>query len=120
MTHRLYSTGGERPAALLALADGTLWHGKGFGAVGDRAGEVVFNTSMTGYQEVLTDPSYCGQIVTFTYPLQGNYGVNAADAESEQIRAQAMVCREICEAPSNWRSEGRLQDLLEKRGVPGI
>jgi carbamoyl-phosphate synthase small subunit len=81
---------------------------------------VVFNTAMTGYLEVLSDPSYCGQIVTFTYPLLGNYGVNREDFESDRLRAQAMVCREVCDAPSNWRSSGRLADLLEERGVPGL
>ena len=75
---------------------------------------------MTGYQEVLSDPSYCGQIVTFTYPLIGNYGVNAEDWESDRFRAQGMVCREVSEWPSNWRSAGRLEDWLEERGVPGI
>src|SRR5436309_14786612 len=75
---------------------------------------------MTGYQEVLSDPSYCGQIVTFTYPLLGNYGVNDEDWESDRLRAQGVVCREVCEAPSNWRSTGRLEDLLAERGVPGI
>src|SRR5205814_427289 len=109
-----------RPPAVLALEDGRIFRGEAFGAPVEATGEVVFNTSMTGYQEVLTDPSYCGQIVTFTYPLMGNYGVNSADVESERVRAQAMVCREICETPSNWRSEGRLQDLLAERGVPGI
>src|SRR5436309_4672532 len=109
-----------RPPAILALEDGRVFRGEAFGALAETTGEVVFNTAMTGYQEVLSDPSYCGQIVTFTYPLMGNYGVNGSDWESEQIRAQAMVCREVCEVPSNWRAEGRLQDLLEQRGVPGI
>jgi len=105
---------------MLALEDGRVFRGRGFGAAVETCGEVVFNTSMTGYQEVLTDPSYCGQIVTFTYPLLGNYGVNAEDWESGSLRAQAMVCREICETPSSWRSQGRLQDLLAERSVPGI
>ncbi len=110
----------RRPPATLALEDGRIFRGEGFGAAVETCGEVVFNTAMTGYQEVLSDPSYCGQIVTFTYPLMGNYGVNDEDWESTGIRAQAMVCREACETPSSWRARGRLEDLLEARGVPGI
>jgi len=110
----------RRPPAILALEDGRVFRGESFGAPAETTGEVVFNTAMTGYQEVLSDPSYCGQIVTFTYPLLGNYGVNDEDWESDRVRAQAMVCREVCEVPSNWRSRGRLEDLLEARGVPGI
>ena len=108
------------PPAILALEDGRVFHGAAFGAQAETTGEVVFNTGMTGYQEVLTDPSYCGQIVTFTYPLLGNYGVNPEDWESAALRAQAVVCREVCETPSNWRSRGRLQDLMAEHGVPGI
>ncbi|HEY3215693.1 MAG TPA: glutamine-hydrolyzing carbamoyl-phosphate synthase small subunit [Candidatus Eisenbacteria bacterium] len=110
----------RRPPALLALEDGRVFRGESFGARAETTGEVVFNTAMTGYQEVMSDPSYCGQIVTFTYPLIGNYGVNAEDWESDRVRAQAMVCREVCEHPSNWRSSGRLEDLLERHDVPGI
>jgi carbamoyl-phosphate synthase small subunit len=110
----------RRPPALLALEDGRIFQGESFGARVETTGEVVFNTAMTGYQEILSDPSYCGQIVTFTYPLLGNYGVNGEDWESERLRAQGMVCRDVCEQPSNWRSTGRLQDLLEEKGVPGI
>jgi carbamoyl-phosphate synthase small subunit len=110
----------RRPPALLALEDGRVFRGESFGARAETTGEVVFNTAMTGYQEVLSDPSYCGQIITFTYPLLGNYGVNLQDFESDRLRAQGMVCREICDHPSNWRSTGRLGDLLEARGVPGI
>ena len=110
----------RRPPAVLALEDGRVFRGESFGARVETTGEVVFNTAMTGYQEVLSDPSYCGQIVTFTYPLLGNYGVNGEDWESERLRAQGMVCREICERPSNWRSTGTLQDLLEEKGLPGI
>jgi carbamoyl-phosphate synthase small subunit len=110
----------RRPPAILALEDGRVFRGESFGARAETCGEVVFNTAMTGYQEVLTDPSYCGQIVTFTYPLMGNYGANLEDGESERFRAQAMVCREMCDIPSNWRSTMRLQDLLEEKGVPGI
>jgi carbamoyl-phosphate synthase small subunit len=110
----------RRPPAILALEDGRIFRGESFGAPEETTGEIVFNTAMTGYQEVLSDPSYCGQIVTFTYPLLGNYGVNDEDWESDRLRAQAMVCREVCEFPQNWRSKGRLQDLLADRGVPGI
>jgi carbamoyl-phosphate synthase small subunit len=110
----------RRPPAILALEDGRVFRGESFGARAESTGEVVFNTAMTGYQEILSDPSYCGQIVTFTYPLLGNYGVNDEDWESGSLRAQAMVCREVCETPVNWRSTGRLGDLLESRGVPGI
>jgi carbamoyl-phosphate synthase small subunit len=110
----------RRPPAILALEDGRVFRGESFGALTETTGEVVFNTAMTGYQEVLSDPSYCGQIVTFTYPLMGNYGVNDEDWESSGLRAQAMVCREVCEVPSSWRSKGRLEDLLESRGIPGL
>ncbi|MCC6348673.1 MAG: glutamine-hydrolyzing carbamoyl-phosphate synthase small subunit [Candidatus Eisenbacteria bacterium] len=110
----------RRPPAVLALEDGRVFRGEGFGAVAETTGEVVFNTAMTGYQEVMSDPSYCGQILTFTYPLIGNYGVNEEDWESEKLRAQGMVVRDLCEVPSNWRSTGTLHELLEKRGVPGI
>jgi carbamoyl-phosphate synthase small subunit len=108
------------PPAILALEDGRVFRGESFGAPAETTGEVVFNTSMTGYQEVLSDPSYCGQIVTFTYPLLGNYGVNDEDWESDRVRAQGLVCREACERPSSWRSTGTLPDLLVARGIPGI
>jgi len=108
------------PPALLALEDGRVFRGESFGARAETTGEVVFNTAMTGYQEVMTDPSYCGQIVSFTYPLMGNYGINAEDFESAAVRAQAMVCREACERPSSWRATGKLQDWLAEHGVPGI
>jgi len=110
----------RRPPAILALEDGRVFSGESFGAATETTGEVVFNTAMMGYQEVMSDPSYCGQIVTFTYPLLGNYGVNQEDWESDRFRAQAMVCRDVCEWPSNWRSTGRLEDLLDEKGVPGI
>jgi len=110
----------RRPPAILALEDGRVFKGDSFGAHAETTGEVVFNTAMTGYQEILSDPSYCGQIVTFTYPLMGNYGVNDEDWESATLRAQAMVCREVCETPSNWRAKGGLPELLEQHGVPGI
>ncbi len=110
----------RRPPALLALEDGRVFRGEAIGAAVETCGEVVFNTAMTGYQEVLSDPSYAGQLVTFTYPLIGNYGVNDEDWESAALRAQALVCREVCERPSSWRSRGTLEDLLAARGVPGI
>ena len=105
---------------MLALEDGRVFRGEGFGAAAETTGEVVFNTAMTGYQEVMSDPSYCGQILTFTYPLIGNYGVNDEDWESDKLRAQGMVVRDLCETPSNWRSSGTLNDLLAGRGVPAI
>ena len=110
----------RRPLAILALEDGRVFRGESFGARTETTGEVVFNTAMTGYQEVMSDPSYCGQIVTFTYPLLGNYGVNGEDWESDRVRAQGMVCREVCEKPSNWRATGTLPELLDEKGVPGI
>jgi len=106
--------------AMLALADGTVFEGTAFGARGERAGEVVFNTSMTGYQEVLTDPSYRGQIVTMTYPLIGNYGVNAADAESRSIWLEAFVVRELSRVVSNLRAEEDLDGYLRRHGTVGI
>jgi len=110
----------SRPRAMLALEDGRVFEGEGYGAAAETTGEVVFNTAMTGYQEVLSDPSYCGQILTFTYPLIGNYGVNAEDGESSGLRAQGMVCRDLCEMPSNWRSKGTLDSLLAEHGLPGL
>lgn len=105
----------------LLLGDGTIYEGRAFGSPDASAvGEVVFNTGMTGYQEVLTDPSYAGQIVTFTYPLIGNYGINEDDWESDRIQARALVVREACEIPSNWRSAQSLGAFLAARGIPGI
>jgi len=107
--------------AYLTLEDGTIFKGEPFGAVRDIMGEVVFNTGMTGYQEVLTDPSYFGQIVTMTYPMIGNYGINGEVAESDGgPKVRAFVVREVCEAPSNWKSEGGLEEYLEKYGIVGI
>jgi len=106
--------------ALLVLADGTTYHGWSFGAKGTAVGEIVFNTGMTGYQEVLTDPSYSGQIVTFTYPELGNTGVNPADEESDKVQAKAVIARNITERPSNWRSTQSLPDYLQERHIPGI
>lgn len=106
--------------ALLVLADGTVFKGKSFGALGTAIGEVVFNTGMTGYQEVLTDPSYRGQIVTFTYPELGNTGVNPEDEESTHPHVRGAIARNICYRPSNWRSTQSLPDYLKQHGIPGI
>ncbi|MDX1978578.1 MAG: glutamine-hydrolyzing carbamoyl-phosphate synthase small subunit [Pseudanabaenaceae cyanobacterium bins.68] len=106
--------------AILVLADGTTYEGYGFGAAGTAIGEVVFNTGMTGYQEVLTDPSYCGQIVTFTCPELGNTGVNREDEESERPQVRGVVARNITEIPSNWRSEASLPAYLQQHQVIGI
>jgi len=106
--------------AILALADGTLFRGQAIGASGLSAGEVVFNTAMTGYQEILTDPSYAGQIVTLTYPHVGNTGVNAEDVESRQIFAAGLVIRDLPRAASSWRSTQDLSSYLREAGVLGI
>ena len=106
--------------AKLALSDGTVFTGTAFGAEGEVFGEVVFNTSMTGYQEILTDPSYFGQIVTMTYPQIGNYGTNDEDVESGGIAARGFVVRELCETPSNYRSRKPLAEYLADHGVIGI
>jgi carbamoyl-phosphate synthase small subunit len=106
--------------ALLVLADGTAYRGWSFGAHGTVVGEVVFNTGMTGYQEVLTDPSYSGQIVTFTYPELGNTGVNLEDEESSHPHIRAAIARNICTRPSNWRSSQSLPDYLKQYNIPGI
>jgi len=110
----------ERKKAHLALEDGTVYEGWALGRGEETSGEVVFNTSLTGYQEVLTDPSYCGQIVCMTYPLIGNYGLNPADVESLDIQVAGFIVKEACRYPSNWRSETTLEDALERRGVLGI
>jgi carbamoyl-phosphate synthase small subunit len=106
--------------AMLALEDGTVFEGAAFGGEGERCGEVVFNTSMAGYQEILTDPSYRGQIVTMTYPLIGNYGVNHIDVESTHPWVEGFVVREYCEYPSNWRAERTLSHYLSESGLIGI
>ena len=106
--------------AILALEDGSIFHGTGFGAKASACGEVCFNTSMTGYQEILTDPSYKGQIVTMTYPLIGNYGVNTVDVESWRPHASGFVIRELSPVVSNWRADCSLAEYLEKNGIPGI
>ncbi len=106
--------------AILALADGRIFRGRAFGAIGETVGEVVFNTAMTGYQEVLTDPSYKGQIVCMTYPEIGNVGINADDAESAGVHVEGFVVKDYRPRPSNWRSEMALGEYLEHAGVPGI
>ena len=106
--------------AIIALEDGTVHQGVSFGAEGEAFGEVVFNTSMSGYQEILTDPSYKGQIVTMTYPLIGNYGVNEQDVESYKPHVEGFVVREYSPIYSNWRATGSLGDYLKKHGVVGI
>ena len=106
--------------AYLTLEDGTIFKGEAFGAKIDIMGEVVFNTGMTGYQEVLTDPSYCGQIVTMTYPLIGNYGIDEEISESAGPNVRAFVMREMCMQPSNWNCRETLQEYLEKYNVVGL
>jgi carbamoyl-phosphate synthase small subunit len=104
----------------LLLSDGSIFEGKALGASGETVGEVVFNTGMTGYQEILTDPSYSGQIVMLTYPMVGNYGINDDDFESDRIQVSGFVVREACDEPSNWRSAKTLHSLLEERNIPAI
>ncbi|MDP6685726.1 MAG: glutamine-hydrolyzing carbamoyl-phosphate synthase small subunit [Candidatus Omnitrophota bacterium] len=106
--------------ALIALEDGTIFQGESFGATGERAGEIVFNTSMTGYQEILTDPSYKGQIVTMTYPLIGNYGVNEEDVESSGPKAEGFIVKERSKITSNWRSKKSLDEYLKEYNVIGV
>ena len=106
--------------AYLVLEDGHSFEGRSFGAARDATGEVVFNTALTGYQEILTDPSYCGQIVTLTYPHIGNYGVNSQDAESERPQVQALVVRESSPVASNHRAEDTLSQYLTEHGIPAI
>ncbi|MCP3141965.1 glutamine-hydrolyzing carbamoyl-phosphate synthase small subunit [Pyxidicoccus xibeiensis] len=106
--------------AVLALADGTTFEGRAFGAVGETVGEVVFNTSMFGYQEVLTDPSYVGQIVTMAYPEMGNVGATPQDEEGSRVHAVGMVVRALTEQPSNWRAKETLDAYLKRNGVAGI
>jgi len=106
--------------ALIALEDGRIFRGRSFGARGECCGEAVFNTSMTGYQEILTDPSYASQIVTMTYPHIGNYGVNPEDVESARIQVRALVVKECCHVPSSWRATQSLPDYLTAQGILGI
>src|SRR5262249_54840199 len=106
--------------ALLALEDGRIFEGESFGATGTRIGEICFNTSMTGYQELVTDRSYRGQSVAMTYPLIGNYGTNATDQESSQPHVRGFVIEELSEVPSNWRAEESLDDYLRRWEIPGL
>jgi carbamoyl-phosphate synthase small subunit len=106
--------------AIIALEDGTIFEGRSFTGPGETSGEIVFNTGMSGYQEVLTDPSYKGQIVTMTYPLIGNYGVNPEDMESDKIQVEAFLIKEYCDVPSNFRSTGTLAEFLKKHNILGI
>jgi carbamoyl-phosphate synthase small subunit len=109
-----------KQSAILVLADGSCYRGFAFGATGTTIGEVVFNTGMTGYQEVLTDPSYSGQIITFTYPELGNTGVNPEDEESDKPKAKGAIARNITYVPSNWRSRQSLPDYLKAHNIVGI
>jgi carbamoyl-phosphate synthase small subunit len=106
--------------AILALADGTIFEGTSFGAAGGASGEVVFNTSLTGYQEILTDPSYVGQMICMTYPEQGNYGVASADDESDRIHGTGFIVRHFAEQPSSFRADRSLDAYLKAHGVVGI
>src|SRR6201982_2184934 len=114
----------EAPTALLVLADGTVIEGKGAGAIGTAVGEVCFNTAMTGYQEILTDPSYAGQIITFTFPHVGNVGTNQADTETSNLASRPGACGVILHsaitAPSNYRATRHLDQWLKSRGVIGL
>ncbi|MBN2809888.1 MAG: glutamine-hydrolyzing carbamoyl-phosphate synthase small subunit [Deltaproteobacteria bacterium] len=106
--------------AVLLLKDGTIFTGRAFGAAGEVMGEVVFNTSLSGYQEVLSDPSYCGQMVLMTYPHIGNYGFNDEDVESRRCFLSALLVKEYCDYPSNWRSRGELAEFMARDGVIGL
>jgi carbamoyl-phosphate synthase small subunit len=106
--------------AALALADGRVFYGQSLGASGEISGEVVFNTSMSGYQEILTDPSYRGEIVTMTYPLIGNYGINREDVESSRPHLAGFIVKEACDMPSNWRSEMSLDAYLKENNIIGL
>lgn len=108
------------PPAILALADGTVFYGKGIGAMGTTTGEVVFNTSMSGYQEILTDPSYCRQIVTLTYPHIGNTGINREDCEASKVYASGLVIRDLPMLASSWRSEQTLDAYLKSESIVAI
>ena len=104
----------------LVLEDGRVFEGVPFGARREARGEVVFHTGLTGYQEILTDPSYCGQIVTLTYPHIGNYGINREDEESDRIRVEALIVKDLSPVASSHRSEGTLSDYLAREGIPGL
>ncbi|MDF2903318.1 MAG: carbamoyl phosphate synthase small subunit, partial [Bacillus sp. (in: firmicutes)] len=104
----------------LILEDGTILVGEGFGSDVNTIGEVVFNTGMTGYQEILSDPSYCGQLVTLTYPLVGNYGINRDDFESIQPAIKGFIVKEASDFPSNWRNQMSLDEYFRMKNIPGI
>ncbi len=104
----------------LILESGEVFYGTGFGAEQDTAGEVVFNTGMTGYQELISDPSYCGQIVCMTYPLIGNYGINRDDYESIEPAIKGLIVKELCDLPSNFRTQITLDELFQKKNLSGI
>ena len=104
----------------LILEDGRTYEGRSIGAPGTAVGEVVFSTSMTGYQEMLTDPSYAGQLLTLTYPLIGNYGITEDDFESQQVQAAGLIVKQLAEVPSNWRSQGDLRGFLQEAGTVAI
>jgi carbamoyl-phosphate synthase small subunit len=106
--------------AILMFEDGTTFEGKSIGIKGEVIGEIVFNTGMTGYQEVLTDPSYYGQIVTMTYPLIGNYGINEEDMESSRTQVKGFIVKELCDYPNNWRYKETLNQYLKRNNVIGI
>ena len=106
--------------AVLALADGKVFEGEHFGAENEVEAEIVFNTSMSGYQEIITDPSYCGQMVVMTYPLIGNYGINPEDFESDRPYLSGFIIKELSRVQSNWRSRGNLKDFLKNSNVFGI
>ncbi|MGQ9645418.1 MAG: glutamine-hydrolyzing carbamoyl-phosphate synthase small subunit [Thermodesulfobacteriota bacterium] len=110
----------NNPPAILALEDGTVFEGRSFGFPGEKSGELVFNTSMTGYQEILTDPSYKGQIVIMTYPLIGNYGVNDQDVESQTPKVEGFIIKEHCSVFSNWRGDRSLSDYLVRHRIMGV
>ncbi|MBC7379304.1 MAG: glutamine-hydrolyzing carbamoyl-phosphate synthase small subunit [Burkholderiaceae bacterium] len=116
----LLSQQGTHPLAILALADGTVFHGNSIGAAGSTTGEVVFNTAITGYQEILTDPSYCQQIVTLTYPHIGNYGVNAEDVEAQKVHAAGLIIKDLPLIASNFRSTMTLAQYLAREGTVAI
>ena len=110
----------KKDPAKLILSNGIIFNGYSLGTIGESIGEVCFNTGMTGYQEILTDPSYCGQHITMTYPHIGNYGINKEDIESNKIHAKGFIIKESCNTPSNYRSEGTLDDYLIKNKIVGI
>ena len=116
----LLSLKGTTPPAILALADGTVYIGNSIGASGSTVGEVVFNTSMTGYQEILTDPSYCQQIVTLTYPHIGSYGINPEDVESDKVQAAGLIIKDLPLLASNFRSTQTLSQYLVTEGTVAI